>query len=61
MIAAIEQGSHAEYVLTESTSCTPIPSGLTFVEAAALPYAASTAWAALVTFARMDPTKKPSK
>ncbi|KHJ77422.1 hypothetical protein OESDEN_22958 [Oesophagostomum dentatum] len=54
-------GSHAEYVVTEESCCSAKPNNLDFTQAAALPYVASTAWAALVSVARMDPQKKPSE
>ena len=60
VIPAIQQGSHAEFVLTDVSACSALPTSLDFVEGAALPYAASTAWSALVSVARMDPTTKPS-
>jgi NADPH:quinone reductase-like Zn-dependent oxidoreductase len=43
-------GACAEYVASSLDTCAPIPSGLSFEEAAALPLAALTAWQALHDF-----------
>ncbi|CAD6184131.1 unnamed protein product [Caenorhabditis auriculariae] len=55
VVPAILQGTHAEYVVTEADYCAAKPRNLSFTEAAALPYVASTAYSALVNFARVDP------
>lgn len=60
VIPAILQGSHAEYVVTDESCCSSKPSNLDFPQAAAMPYVANTAWAALVSVARMNPRSKPS-
>uniref|UniRef100_A0A183BJ70 ferroxidase n=1 Tax=Globodera pallida TaxID=36090 RepID=A0A183BJ70_GLOPA len=49
------QGCHAEYAITSKNAVSPKPASLSHAEAAALPYVACTAWAALVTTGRMDP------
>ncbi|KAJ1372319.1 hypothetical protein KIN20_034450 [Parelaphostrongylus tenuis] len=61
VIPAILQGSHAEYVVTEESCCSSMPTNLDFPQAAAMPYVANTAWAALVTVARMNPRSKPTE
>ncbi|KJH51185.1 GroES-like protein [Dictyocaulus viviparus] len=61
VIPAISQGSHSEYVVTEDSCCSAMPSNLKFAEAAAMPYVANTAWAALVSVARINPRFKPSE
>ncbi|VDK44184.1 unnamed protein product [Cylicostephanus goldi] len=61
VVPGIMQGSHAEYVVTEESCCSKKPSNLDFAEAAAMPYVTSTAYAAFVFFARMNPDKKPSE
>ncbi|ETN75119.1 GroES-like protein [Necator americanus] len=61
VVPAIWQGSHAEYVVTEEPCCAHKPSNLDFSQAAALPYVANTAWAALVSVARMNPRKPPEE
>lgn len=61
VIPAIWQGSHAEYVLSQESCCSRKPSNLDFSQAAAMPYVANTAWAALVSVARMNPNSKPAE
>ncbi|PAV88384.1 hypothetical protein WR25_05978 [Diploscapter pachys] len=61
VVPAIEQGAHAEFTVTPDTCCAPKPRNLSFTEAASVPYVACTSWASLVTFARMNPRKKPSE
>ncbi|KAK6015241.1 GroES-like protein [Ostertagia ostertagi] len=61
VVPAVWAGSHAEYVVSQEACCSRKPSNLNFAEAAAMPYAASTAWAALVCVARMNPRSKPSE
>ncbi|WP_157426024.1 NADP-dependent oxidoreductase [Agromyces salentinus] len=46
-------GSYAEFVTVSSMSVAPMPASLGFVEAAALPIAALTAWGAVVDVARV--------
>ncbi|VDO46219.1 unnamed protein product [Haemonchus placei] len=60
VVPAVWAGSHAEYVISQEACCSRKPSNLNFAEAAAMPYAANTAWAALVCVARMNPRSKPS-
>ncbi|CAB3408351.1 unnamed protein product [Caenorhabditis bovis] len=47
VIPVVDQGTHAEYVVADSKFCSKKPERLSFEEAAALPYVASTAYAAL--------------
>ncbi|VDM57254.1 unnamed protein product [Angiostrongylus costaricensis] len=61
VIPATLQGSHAEYVVTEESCCSSMPSNLDFPQAAAIPYVANTVWAALVSVARMNPRSKPTE
>ncbi|RCN45524.1 GroES-like protein [Ancylostoma caninum] len=61
VVPAIWPGSHAEYVVTEESCCSTKPKNLDFTQAAAMPYVANTAWAALVSVARMNPHKKPAE
>ncbi|KAK6046486.1 GroES-like protein [Cooperia oncophora] len=61
VVPAIWAGSHAEYVVSQEACCSRKPSNLNFSEAAAMPYVANTAWAALVSVARMNPRSKPSE
>jgi NADPH:quinone reductase-like Zn-dependent oxidoreductase len=46
-----ESGTYAEYVRVPARNCFPIPEGLSFEEAAALPVAHITAWRMLITHA----------
>lgn len=46
-----EDGTNAEYVRVPARNCIPMPAGLTFEEAAALPLAYGTAWRMLFTLA----------
>lgn len=48
-------GGYAEYVVVPARNVLPKPRGLSFVEAAAVPLAAVTAWRMLVTRARVRP------
>lgn len=47
VVPVIQPGTHAEYVVTESALCSKKPEKLSFEDAAALPYVASTAFSAL--------------
>lgn len=49
------QGGFAEFVVAPAASVLPLPSGMTFVEAAALPISYGTAWRALISRARLKP------
>lgn len=49
------QGCHADYVAVPDYALAPKPTALGHTEAASLPYVACTAWAALVTTARIRP------
>jgi NADPH:quinone reductase-like Zn-dependent oxidoreductase len=48
-------GTYAQQVSVPARNCFPIPAGLSFEEAAALPLVALTAWRMLVTRARVQP------
>ncbi|MBI1803304.1 MAG: zinc-binding dehydrogenase [Ignavibacteriae bacterium] len=50
-----EDGTYAEYVRLPSANVVPIPEGLTFEEAAAIPLVFLTAWHMLVTLAKVHP------
>jgi NADPH:quinone reductase-like Zn-dependent oxidoreductase len=47
-------GAYAEYLVTPTRHCAPKPRNLDFVQAAAVPLAALTAWQALVDTAKLD-------
>ena len=49
------QGTYAEYVKVPAANCFPIPSGLSFEEAAAFPLVFITVWRMLVTNAGLKP------
>jgi len=48
-------GGYAEYCVAPEVQCLPIPAGLTFVEAAALPEAIFTVWTSVFEQARLEP------
>lgn len=50
-----ENGTYAEYVKLPTRNCFPIPSGLSFEEAAAFPLVFLTVWRMLVTNAELKP------
>jgi NADPH:quinone reductase-like Zn-dependent oxidoreductase len=50
-----EHGTYAGYVKVPARNCFPIPSGLTFAAAAALPSAYVTVWEMLMTHAELKP------
>ena len=50
-----ENGTYAEYVKLPARNCFPIPSGLSFEEAAAFPLVFLTVWRMLVTNAELKP------
>ncbi|KHN83460.1 Reticulon-4-interacting protein 1, mitochondrial [Toxocara canis] len=54
VISPTYAGSHAEFVLAKESWCAPKPKNVSHVEAAALPYVSCTAWAALVSVARIN-------
>ncbi|MEC0244565.1 NADP-dependent oxidoreductase [Paenibacillus chitinolyticus] len=51
-------GSYADYVALEESALTIIPSTLSFVEAAALPAGALTAWQSLFQYANLQPGQR---
>jgi NADPH:quinone reductase-like Zn-dependent oxidoreductase len=51
-------GAYAEYVAAPSLQFAPIPDGLGFIDAAAVPLAALTAWQALVDGAGLQPRQR---
>jgi NADPH:quinone reductase-like Zn-dependent oxidoreductase len=50
-----ENGTYAEYVSLPAVNVLPIPAGLDFNEAAAIPLVSVTAWHMLMTLARIQP------
>lgn len=50
-----EDGTYAEYLKIPAVNCLPIPAGLEFHEAAAIPLVFLTAWHMLVTLANIRP------
>ena len=54
-IGSTRQGGFAELVATPAANCFPIPTGMSFVEAACLPVAYMTGWHALITAGRVQP------
>ena len=50
-----EDGTYAQYVRVAARNCFPIPTGLSFAEAAAFPLVFVTAWRMLVTHAEIKP------
>ena len=50
-----EEGTYAEFVRVPAVNCVPIPEGLDFNEAAAIPLVFLTAWHMLVTLANIRP------
>jgi NADPH:quinone reductase-like Zn-dependent oxidoreductase len=50
-----DQGTYAEYVRVPARNCFPIPSGLSFEEAAAFPLVYLTAWRMLITHGGLKP------
>jgi NADPH:quinone reductase-like Zn-dependent oxidoreductase len=49
------EGTYAEYVKSPAKNCLPIPSGLSFEEAAAFPLVFITLWRMLITNAQLKP------
>ena len=49
------EGTYAEYVKAPAENCFPIPTGLSFAEAAAFPLVFITVWRMLITNARLTP------
>lgn len=50
-----ENGTYAEYVRVPASNCLPIPAGLSFEQAAAVPLAFAAAWRMLHTDAKLRP------
>ena len=55
------QGGYAEFVVTTANHVVRMPTSLSFQEAAALPYVASTVWQALVEKAGLNPQNARNK
>ena len=49
------RGTHAEYVAASASELAPMPRGLDYAEAAAVPHAAQAAWAALIESGGLEP------
>jgi NADPH:quinone reductase-like Zn-dependent oxidoreductase len=52
-VGSTRHGGFAEQVVVPAASCFPLPTGMSFVEAATLPVAAMTAWHALVAVGKV--------
>lgn len=50
-----ENGTYAEYITVPGRNCLPIPTGLSFEEAAAFPLAFTSAWRMLISNAEIKP------
>ncbi|HTN69711.1 MAG TPA: zinc-binding dehydrogenase [Methylomirabilota bacterium] len=50
-----EDGTYAEVVRVPSRNCVPIPAGISFEEAAAIPLVYTTVWRMLITNAKLKP------
>lgn len=59
--ASVFYGANAEYIAVPAAHAALKPASLSFLEAAALPFAALTAWTALVKVAGLDPSTTPGK
>ena len=55
LLGYLVNGGYAEYVVAPARNALPIPAGLSFEEAAAIPLVFLTAWHMLVTRARLQP------
>ena len=55
--ALVTGGGYAEYCLASATLCLPIPEGLSFIQAAALPETFFTVWSNLFDCARLLPNE----
>jgi NADPH:quinone reductase-like Zn-dependent oxidoreductase len=55
VLGTIEDGTYAEYLKLSAINVLPIPKGLDFNQAAAIPLVSLTAWHMLVTLARIQP------
>lgn len=53
-----QAGGYAEFIAAPSRHFAPIPTGLSFAEAAALPLAGLTAWQMLIDVARLAPDRR---
>ena len=51
--ALLEGGGYAEYVAVDERHCLPVPSSLTFIEAASLPETALTVWSTVFDWAKL--------
>jgi NADPH:quinone reductase-like Zn-dependent oxidoreductase len=59
--ASVFYGANAEYIAVPAAHTALKPASLSFIQAAALPFAALTAWTALVKVAGLDPSTTPGK
>jgi NADPH2:quinone reductase len=48
-------GAYADFVVVPAVQCTPVPEGLSFIEAASLPEAFFTAWSNVMWLGRLGP------
>ncbi|XP_052811847.1 reticulon-4-interacting protein 1 homolog, mitochondrial-like [Mya arenaria] len=60
-LAAQRQGTHSQFCVTSEDEISKKPTSLSHIEAASIPYVATTSWAALVTCGEMSEQKARDK
>uniref|UniRef100_A0A8R1U006 PKS_ER domain-containing protein n=2 Tax=Onchocerca TaxID=6281 RepID=A0A8R1U006_ONCVO len=61
VVDPFSSGTHAEFVLANESNCVSKPTNISYIDGAAFPYAACTAWSALVSIARINPHNAASQ
>ncbi|VDO32455.1 unnamed protein product [Onchocerca flexuosa] len=61
VVDPFSSGTHAEFVVVNESNCVSKPANVSYIDGAAFPYAACTAWSALVSIARINPHNAASQ
>ncbi|VDM18938.1 unnamed protein product [Wuchereria bancrofti] len=61
VVDPFSSGTHAEFVVVNESNCVLKPTNISYIDGAAFPYTACTAWSALVSVARINPYNATSQ
>ncbi|KAL3997175.1 Zinc-binding dehydrogenase family protein [Acanthocheilonema viteae] len=61
VVDPFSSGTHAEFVVVKESNCVSKPTNVSYIDGAAFPYTACTAWSALVSIARINPYNAASQ
>ncbi|EFO16322.1 oxidoreductase [Loa loa] len=61
VVDPFSSGTHAEFVVVNESNCVSKPTNISYIDGAAFPYTACTAWSALVSVARINSNNAASQ